>query len=65
MNEPPFNTPKILDPSGKPARPAEIQHPRCPRCHSSRRRLSGGFGDTHDVCADCGHDFLGERTADE
>lgn len=53
----------IVDPQGKPARTPDDT--KCPSCRSMRRRLSGGFGEVHDICADCGHDFHGERTADE
>lgn len=36
--------------------------PRCPTCHSdeSARVLSGGFGDPHEVCGKCGHEFPAE-----
>jgi transcription elongation factor Elf1 len=36
---------------------------KCPRCHAaaSKRVLSAGFGNPHDVCGNCGHDFE-ERT---
>lgn len=61
----PFNAPKILDAAGKPARAAVDDPKACPSCRSTTRRLSGGFGLTHDVCVQCGHDFHGERTADE
>jgi uncharacterized protein (DUF983 family) len=59
----PFNAPVIVDAQGKPARQAIDT--KCPDCRSARRRLSGGFGSPHDICADCGHDFFGECTADE
>lgn len=54
-------TPAILDAGGKRARRRETR--ACPRCSAppERRRLSGGFGEPHDVCGNCGHDFE-ERT---
>jgi transposase-like protein len=35
----------------------------CPRCAATndRRVLSGGFGEPHDVCGQCGYEFQ-ERT---
>lgn len=32
---------------------------RCPRCRAAadKRVKSGGFGQLHDVCSVCGHDF--------
>lgn len=35
--------------------------PKCPRCKSDDRVLSCGFGEPHDVCKVCGHQFK-ERT---
>ena len=37
--------------------------PNCPKCKAGpeRRRLSAGFGEPHDVCGKCGHEFE-ERT---
>jgi uncharacterized protein (DUF983 family) len=55
----PFNAPKILNPSGKPARDAVST--ACPRCGSDKRVLSGGFGNPHDVCGNCGYEWA-ERT---
>jgi len=33
---------------------------RCPQCRAeeSRRVLSGGFGDPHEVCGSCGFEFI-------
>jgi uncharacterized protein (DUF983 family) len=65
-NQQPFNAPRVLvDPQGKPARKSTDK--ACPRCGASpdKRRLSGGFGEVHDVCGQCGEDFLGERTAEQ
>ncbi len=59
----PFNPPQILDGDGKPARRAIDR--ACPECRSLRRRLSGGFGAVHDICADCGFAWKNEKTADE
>jgi uncharacterized protein (DUF983 family) len=53
---------KILGPDGKrPARAAVSDD--CPKCQAGpeKRVLSGGFGEPHDVCSKCGHDFQ-ERT---
>ena len=51
----------IVDPSGKPARQADDICPGCnkpcPRGDVRARQLSGGFGQVHDVCRRCGHDF--------
>jgi uncharacterized protein (DUF983 family) len=64
MTDPtPVTSPVIVDASGRPAR-AAIET-KCPVCRSARRRLSGGFGPVHDICADCGHAWPDERTADE
>jgi uncharacterized protein (DUF983 family) len=51
----------IVDASGRPARTARDRN--CPMCGAGtdRRVLSGGFGQVHDVCGQCGHDFE-ERT---
>jgi len=63
MSDQPFNQPVIVDATGQPARkPADRL---CPSCRSARRRLSGGFGAVHDICADCGHAWPDEKTADE
>lgn len=53
--------PVIVDPGGRPARAAISTD--CPNCRApkTKRRLSSGFGDPHDVCGVCGHDFE-ERT---
>jgi uncharacterized protein (DUF983 family) len=63
MTDPP--APAILDPTGRPARRKDDR--TCPQCHAGpdKRRLSAGFGDAHDICAVCGYDFLGERTAEQ
>jgi uncharacterized protein (DUF983 family) len=55
--------PLIVDASGQPMRRPADAH--CPRCGAApdRRMRSSGFGEWHDVCVNCGHDFLGERTA--
>ena len=63
MTPEPEHPSPIVDPQGQPAR--RHQDTSCPTCRSTRRRLSGGFGPVHDLCADCGYDFYGERTADE
>lgn len=57
----PFNRPQIVDASGKPARKATDTN--CPKCKApaSRRVLSSGFGEPHDVCGQCGYEFE-ERT---
>jgi hypothetical protein len=57
--EPP---PAIVDPQGRPARDRE-RPADCPRCGAppKKRRLSGGFGELHDLCGVCGYDFP-ERT---
>jgi uncharacterized protein (DUF983 family) len=51
----------IVDPSGRPARKAQTTD--CPGCGApkTKRRLSSGFGEPHDICGECGHDF-DERT---
>lgn len=52
--------PTILNPQGQPARAASSACPRC-AAPKEKRVLSAGFGDPHDVCSVCGHDF-DERT---
>lgn len=51
----------ILNASGQPARKADEMCPSCgkksPRGDTRARTLSGGFGQVHDVCTNCGHDF--------
>lgn len=46
------DAPRMKKPDGK-----------CPRCRAGaeKRVLSAGFGDPHDVCSQCGHEFE-ERT---
>jgi hypothetical protein len=59
----------IVDPQGRPARDA-TSPVKCPRCavpcppgDVTKRTRSAGFGpDVHDVCLNCGHDFVGELT---
>lgn len=54
--------PIVLGADGKPAR-RTAQDSRCPQCGASpdKRVLSAGFGEPHDVCRICGHEF-DERT---
>jgi uncharacterized protein (DUF983 family) len=57
-------TPTLLDPDGRPIDRRRMEaSSKCPRCFADRERrvLSGGFGEPHDVCGKCGHDFP-ERT---
>lgn len=60
-----FNPPMLLDASGRAARRPETRI--CPSCGAGpeKRRLSSGFGAAHDLCGVCGHDFPGERTAEQ
>jgi uncharacterized protein (DUF983 family) len=54
----------LVDASGRPIGTAAPKSGGpCPRCQApaTRRVLSGGFGQPHDVCGACGHDFP-ERT---
>lgn len=55
----PFNTPKILDAQGKPAR--KLEDSVCARCGAGpeKRVKSSGFGIPHPVCV-CGMEFFGE-----
>ena len=48
---------QLVDGSGQPAR--RKVDPRCPKCQAGpdRRVLSGGFGEPHEVCGQCGFDF--------
>lgn len=58
-----FNyAPRLVDPQGKPVS-AKKPSMACPRCGAGpdKRTLSAGFGQPHDVCTQCGHDF-DERT---
>jgi uncharacterized protein (DUF983 family) len=61
----PFNPPVIVDGSGQPARRAADR--ACPTCHAGpdKRRLSSGFGASHDVCGVCGYEWMDERTAEQ
>jgi hypothetical protein len=54
--------PQILGLNGQPLQ-SRAKPTRCPTCGASadKRVLSGGFGEPHDVCARCGHEF-DERT---
>ena len=51
-----MTAPVILTPQGQPARTVAST---CPRCGASKdaRVASSGFGQPHDVCSKCGHDF--------
>ena len=55
MNE--TQAPVIVDPSGKPARPAAAA--LCPTCGlgPDRRVLVNGFGPPRTACGGCGYDF--------
>jgi uncharacterized protein (DUF983 family) len=56
-------TPQLVDAHGRPmATPATSA--ACPRCQAppTRRVLASGFGEPHDACGQCGHDFPPERT---
>ena len=57
----PFN-PVLVNAHGAPLRPKAPA--MCPSCGAGKdkRVASGGFGQVHDVCSQCGHDFE-ERTA--
>jgi uncharacterized protein (DUF983 family) len=46
---------RILDASGRPSKPSSD----CPRCGAdkSKRVASSGFGQPHDVCRECGHEW--------
>lgn len=45
----------LVDAAGKPA----VRDTSCPQCGAGkdRRQVSAGFGQPHDVCSKCGHDF--------
>jgi rubredoxin len=45
----------LVDASGKPVK----RDTRCPQCQAGpdKRVASGGFGEPHDVCVVCGHEF--------
>lgn len=49
--------PTIVDPTGRRARDPESR--RCPTCGAGpeQRVSSSGFGQPHDVCRRCGHEF--------
>ena len=51
----------LVDPAGRALRTKDTG--ACPSCRANRDRrvLSGGFGEPHDVCGQCGHEFQ-ERT---
>lgn len=55
--EPVTQSRTIVDPQGRPARRPESR--ACPRCGAGpeRRVLSGGFGEPHHVCGQCGEEF--------
>ena len=57
MNDEQTAAPVILDAHGQPARKATSTD--CPNCRAKRdkRVRSSGFGQPHDVCGKCGHDF--------
>lgn len=54
MNE--TQTPRIVDPSGKPVR--ATAEARCPKCGAGpdRRVLANGFGPPRTACGNCGRD---------
>lgn len=49
--------PEIVGPDSRPAR--QVRSLACPRCASGvdRRVKSSGFGEPHDVCGKCGHEW--------
>lgn len=55
---------QLVAPDGRPARASVTASPNCPRCGAGeeRRTKSGGFGETHDVCQECGFEGF-ERSA--
>lgn len=59
----PFNSPVIVDATGRPASIGRREDKRCPECHAGpdARVRSGGFGAAHPVCRECGYEWLGER----
>jgi len=57
---PDINGPRILDPSGQPARAAHTT--ACPQCGAgtTSRRPSSGFGTPHPICGVCGYAWTDE-----
>lgn len=56
-----MTTPAIVLTDPKPLpKTADGKCPKC-RAEADKRVLSGGFGEPHDVCGQCGYDFP-ERT---
>jgi len=49
----------LLDAAGRPLASRPTVPKACPGCGAGpeRRDLSGGFGEPHDVCVVCGHEF--------
>lgn len=49
----------LVDASGKPVGLSASVPKACPGCGAGpdKRDLSAGFGDPHDVCIVCGHEF--------
>lgn len=57
--------PRLVDPQGRPIKRGRQASTACPHCSAKadRRVLSAGFGDPHDVCGQCGHEWPDERLA--
>lgn len=55
---PPEMEPAVLvDPAGRPLPRRASADTTCPRCRSTKRVGSSGFGMPHAVCASCGFEF--------
>lgn len=52
-----MSKPVILGADGKPA--PKVDRSACPGCGAdrSKRVASGGFGEPHDVCRECGYEW--------
>ena len=64
MTQPADTPSSLVDATGRPWSTASRVPEYCPRCHAGtdKRVLSGGFGQPHDVCTQCGHEFSLEET---
>lgn len=56
-----MSDPTILGSSGKPLPPVPTSCPSC-GADKSKRVKSAGFGEPHDVCGKCGHEWSREES---
>ena len=61
MNDTTESTIVLTDPKPLPRGRVDGRCPQC-RAEKTRRVKSAGFGQPHDVCGQCGHDFPFEES---